>query len=271
MKHSVPKTKPKTSRSIPVPRWRGGFTLIELLVVIAIIAILAAMLLPALASAKERAKRIQCLSNLRQICLADTLYAGDNNDRLVVVRSGAAGGTHVPICLNPPEKQQLDSLMALKTNSVWTCPNRPNLPYFDPSNGQWVLGYTYFGGVTNWNGTGAGNFNAHSPVKLSSARSSWALASDSLVYINNKWQNDTSLGPTFLNLPPHRGKGMHPAGGNVTFADGSAKWAKYETMYGFYTWQGGTGSRTCFWYQDTADFEPALVAALPNLSATKFP
>lgn len=61
---------------------RRGFTLIELLVVVAIIAILAALLLPSLAKAKQSAYRIKCVSNLKQLGAAIEMYTGDNDDRL---------------------------------------------------------------------------------------------------------------------------------------------------------------------------------------------
>lgn len=217
---------------------KKAFTLIELLVVIAVIAILAAMLLPALAKAKERAMRASCLNNTRQIGIATLIYAGDNANFLPRWTLGG-DWPHDMVVQNVDQFQSA----GLQNPKVFYCPgtlaivngNETNWWNFRPD--RRVLGYMFFNKrASTDNRVGINGCFFIGRLSDTNRPTEAVLVADETMSLTQKAPYDFVIPSSNVPAqyggayrPAHRDKSF-PAGGNLLFLDGHVSWRPFKDM-----------------------------------------
>jgi len=241
---------------------RRGFTLIELLVVIAIIAILAAILFPVFAKARERARQTSCVSNLRQLSVAFLSYAQDYDEQFPLVWNGSH---YIWVTCPPEARTPVNPLRArnwgssiqpeLKNFNVYTCPSAVtrNLNATPVVGQKFGISYTFndflngmpMGMVTSptktflvWEGTGRfPNFNyaITQPSTTSGTAGVWYTPWLSAGYASAMFGAD--------------GQDLHNGGCNKAHVDGHAKWTKEpgEPEQSVFSQVNANGAGTFLW------------------------
>lgn len=214
---------------------RKGFTLIELLVVIAIIAILAAILFPVFAKAREKARQTSCLSNLKQIGLGLLMYAQDYDERFPLFGWNADPWT-VPTTL-----YWYDLIYPyVKNTQLYQCPSKAGTL----GGGWWWRDYGYNCG---WMQNRA-LAEIPRPAEKIIVGDTWS----------GQWNQDPRISPgNSWDDPPGRATGngcsapqrIHNDGGNFLFTDGHAKWMRPEVIYGP---NGDQGTKLRWWNMEDA-------------------
>ena len=218
-------------------RKRVGFTLIELLVVIAIIAILAAILFPVFAKAREKARTTSCLSNLKQMSTACLMYTQDYDEN------------YWNYYYVGPILWQSNISPYLKNTQVLICPSTANNTNGGLGDAMTQYSFNGFPGSYTWNGIfyGTGNLNPPPDAAIASK----VAPAQTYLFGDGIWV-DTWPSPTTEAFPPagwsastgaNTGMGRicidrHLGGVNVAFCDGHVKWTAYQNLWNY-------------WYHDT--------------------